>query len=41
MYAFAIGTVWARTHAGGWAACDIVIRRDGRLEMKRGRHVAD
>jgi hypothetical protein len=40
MSGLAIGTVWARIHAGDWAACDIVIRRDGRLELRPSRHVA-
>jgi hypothetical protein len=38
MAGLAIGCVWARIHAVDWAACDILIRRDGRLEMRPCRH---
>jgi hypothetical protein len=39
MAGLAIGCVWADVHAGDFAMVDIVIRRDGRLEMRPGRHV--
>jgi hypothetical protein len=35
-----VGYVWTRVQAGDWAACDIRIRRDSRLQMRPSRHIA-
>jgi hypothetical protein len=35
-----VGYVWTCVQAGDWAACDILIRRDGRPEMRPGRQMS-